>query len=65
MKALGFERKLLNFDGRPQRGYARGDAGQQEKRIFVVHNPPSPPIAGLSEEEVRVSAEEAARREPM
>ena len=34
MKALGFERKVLRFDGRVQRGYARGSEEEQEQRII-------------------------------
>ena len=37
MKALGFERKSLNFDDRKQRGYARGSSdAEREQRIYVV-----------------------------
>jgi predicted P-loop ATPase len=38
MKTLGFERKPLNFDGRPQKGYARGSAKERGKRIMVVRD---------------------------
>jgi hypothetical protein len=65
MKALSFERKLLNFDGKPQKGYARGKQDQQETRILVAHNPPRPPIAALSQEELgRLIAQEGRENEP-
>jgi hypothetical protein len=35
MKAIGFERKHPNFDGRQQWGYVRGDKDERLKRIFV------------------------------
>jgi predicted P-loop ATPase len=38
MKKLGFERKVLNFDGKVQRGYAKGTECEQMKRILVVRD---------------------------
>jgi predicted P-loop ATPase len=38
MKRLGFERKLLRFDGKPQKGYVRGTPGEQEQRIYCYQD---------------------------
>src|SRR5262249_23151183 len=57
MRALGFERTLLSFDGKTQNCYARGNKAERQQRIYlttlITVNGPDHGVTGTPNNDVR------------
>jgi predicted P-loop ATPase len=61
MRALGFKRTLLKFDGKNKRCYARGSDEERAKRIYISREGHFV-VAGHSEKEAMEAATEIAKK---